>query len=678
METHFQAIREGQLKMETKSIAANPFSITKADDYNDRQIQQFWVDGPAADEPVQSVVQPKTAMPKYLLGAKGSGKTHLLRFHSFPLQKIRLEKRQGGLLSGVKEEGYLGIYIRCGGLNAGRFAGKRQPEDRWEGVFAYYLELWLTRHLLQVVQELEPELEKDDVERFVREAASLFDVSLQLDAFSLHTLIAAIESERRHLDVEVNNCVLSGSMNVQIKVAPGRLVFGIPKCLVERCPALREVTVVYLIDELENLSKYQQRIINSLVRDRELPTTFRIGARLYGIKTLETFSSEEENLPDSEFVRVVLDEEMRRATKRYDAFARSMLRKRLSEAAFGMTVEVDSLQRAFSVQDETWSSEVYLRMVKGEVSRERTHFRRFRQKLRRAGIQDEDGICEALAQFEYPLIEKASILAFYRRVRRGDEPKALAEDIREQAEQFMKGADKGRRGNRVRSIIEHNRTDLSAQLCRENRSRQYYLGLKTFIIMSGGLPRVLLTIMRSIFEWAIYNGEDPMQQDGISIDSQYRGVMEATEWFFSSMRKSGREGAAIQVATERLAQIFRESRFSDLPIECSLNTFSISLHQLSEEARYVLDLCEQRSFINEVSGGQKHRNSKEVQLKYQLHPMLCPRWQLPIGRRGAMVLSSELGNAVFEPGKQDVFAEELKQFRRARRFALKPREGELF
>lgn len=664
--------------MESKSIAANPFSITKADDYNDRQIQQFWVDDRAEDESTQSVVQPKTAMPMYLLGAKGSGKTHLLRFHSFPLQKIRFEKHKKGLLAGVKDEGYLGIYIRCGGLNAGRFSGKRQPEESWEGVFAYYLELWLTRHLLQTVQELQAELDKPEVEEMVREIASLFDVDLKVDEFSLEGLALAMENERRHLDIEVNNCVLSGRIDVQIKIAPGRLVFGLPKILAKRCPALSDVRFVYLIDELENLSEYQQRIINSFVRDREQPATFRIGARLYGIKTLETFSSEEENLPDSEFVRIVLDEEMRRASHRYDAFARRILRKRLSETAYGMTVEEDSIRRAFAVLDETWSSDLYLQIVKGVASLERPHFRMFKQKLRRAKIQDVENICDLLTQFEFPLLEKAAILAFYRRLRYGDDPRSLAEDIREQTLQFISGDNTGRQANRVRSIMEHYRTDLSAQLSRENRSRQYYLGLKSFIIMSGGLPRVLLTIMRSIFEWAIYNGEDPMEQDGISIDSQYRGVMEAAEWFFSSMRKSGREGAAIQIATDRLAQIFRESRFSDLPIECSLNTFSVSLHQLSEEARHVLDLCEQRSFINEVSGGQKHRNTKEVQLKYQLHPMLCPRWQLPIGRRGAMVLTTEFANAVFQPKRQEAFAAQLKKFRSRRRFSSKIKEGELF
>ena len=664
--------------MESKPIASNPFSITKADDYNDRQIQQFWVDAPATEDSVVSVVQPKEPMPMYLLGAKGSGKTHLLRFHSFPLQKIRLEQREVGLLTGVEEEGYLGIYIRCGGLNAGRFSGKRQSEETWESVFAYYLELWLTRHLLQTVQALETELEQSEIEQIVRETVLLFDVGLDVDTFSLESLAIAMENERRHLDVEVNNCVLSGRLDVQIKVAPGRLVFGLPKILADQCRALRAVRFVYLIDELENLAKYQQRIINSFVRDRELPTTFRIGARLYGIKTLETFSSGEENLPDSEFVRVVLDEEMRRAYTKYDAFARRVLSKRLTEVAYGMTVEEDSLLRAFAVQDETWSSELYLQIVKEASSLDRPHFRRFRQRLVHAKIKDVNDICDHLTCFEYPMVEKAAILAFYRRLRYGEEPSALAEDVRQQSIQFVSGDDTDTQVNRVRSIMEHYRTDLAAQLCRENRSRHYYLGLKSFITMSGGLPRVLLTIMRSIFEWAIYNGEDPMQQDGISIDSQYRGVREATEWFFSSMRKSGREGAAIQVATDRLAQIFRESRFSDLPVECSLNSFSVSLEQLSEEARHVLDLCEQRSFINEVSGGQKHRNTKEVQLKYQLHPMLCPRWQLPIGRRGAMVLSAEFGNAVFEPGGQDEFAAQMKKFRNSRKFSVKPREGELF
>ena len=664
--------------MEGRSIAANPFSITKADDYNDQQILQFWVDAPATDKDTQSVVRPRSAMPMYLLGAKGSGKTHLLRFHSFPLQKIRLEKNAVGLMPGIQEEGYLGIYMRCGGLNSGRFAGKRQSKETWEIVFAYYLELWLTRHLLHTVQELETELDQGQVNNIVHDTAALFDVSLDIPTFSLKSLISAIENERRHLDLEVNNCVLSGNIDVQVKIAPGRLVFGLPKILAARCPSLRDVSFVYLIDELENFSEYQQRVINSLVRDRELPTTFRIGARLYGIKTLETFADQEENLPDSEFERVVLDKEMRRASQRYGAFARRLLRKRLSEFAYGMTVEEDSLQRAFAVQDERWSSSLYLDVVKGASSRDRPHFKKFRQKLKRAGIQDVDSFSDHLAHFEYPLVEKAAILAFYRRLRYGDEPKALAEEIGEAALQFISGDANGRRANRIRSIVEHYRTDLAAQLCRENRARQYYLGLGSFITMSGGLPRVLLTIIRSIFEWAIYNGEDPMEQGGISIDSQYRGVGESTEWFFSSMRKSGREGEAIQIATDRLAQIFRESRFSELPIECSLNTFSVSQHQLSDEARRVLDLCEQRSFINEVTGGQKHRNTQEVQLKYQLHPMLCPRWQLPIGRRGAIILTTEFANAVFEPGQQVKFLSQLKQFRRSRRFSLRPKEGELF
>ena len=219
-----------------------------------------------------------------------------------------------------------------------------------------------------------------------------------------------MENERRHLDVEVNNCVLSGRLDVQIKVAPGRLVFGLPKILANRCEALSAVRFVYLIDELENLAEYQQRIINSFVRDRELPATFRIGARLYGIKTLETFSSGEENLPDSEFVRVVLDGEMRRASKKYDAFARRVLSKRLSEVAYGMTVEEDSLRRAFAVQDQTWSSELYLQIVKGAASLDRPHFKRFRQKLAHARIQDVNDICDRLTCFEYPMVEKAGLI----------------------------------------------------------------------------------------------------------------------------------------------------------------------------------------------------------------------------------------------------------------------------
>ena len=598
--------------MRDRTRLSNPFSITKANDYTDEQILQFWVDTPTGGDDAPSVLNPHSPMPIFLLGAKGSGKTHLMRYHSFPLQSLRMTAGNSSLAEGVEAEGYIGIYVRCGGLNAGRFAGKGKGDDLWSELFAYYVELWLVRQLLEVVGKLVGKLDGPGESSLLSGIINLFDTPPELRENGLGALLEHIEDRRRHLDREVNNCVLTGKLDVQIDVTRGQLVFGIPKILASSYDFLKNVTFLYAIDELENLSEHQQRLINSLVRDRVLPTTFRIGARTYGIKTYGTYADQEENLAESEFIRVVLDEELQRSRKQYNRFARRVLSKRLSAVAYGVNIDDRSLKETFVINDERWSSKLYLDIVKHQPSPNRVHFERFTQRMQGAKVRDVEALVELLSAYEYPLVEKACILAFYRRIRGRSNPVQIASEIAEERAAFLDGAKQKGGSNPVGSIIDHYRTDLAAQLRRDNKQKQYYLGLDSFVTMSGGLPRALLTILRTIFDWAIYNGEDPMRQGGISVESQYRGVGEASEWFFESMRKAGRDGVAIQSATGRLAQVFRESRFSDLPIECSLNTFSVTPHGLSEEAQRVLQLCVQRSFISNVSGGQKHKNSMEV------------------------------------------------------------------
>ena len=66
----------------------NPFNITKAVDFTDQEINDYWIDIPESGG-FQQLVKPTSPMPMFILGGKGSGKTHLMRYFSYPLQKIR-------------------------------------------------------------------------------------------------------------------------------------------------------------------------------------------------------------------------------------------------------------------------------------------------------------------------------------------------------------------------------------------------------------------------------------------------------------------------------------------------------------------------------------------------------------------------------------------------------------
>ena len=665
--------------MTRASEAKNPFTITKAVDLNDRQILQFWVTTPGTSEDATNLARPTSPMPMFLLGGKGSGKTHLMRYHSFELQSLRFRDREQDLRTGVESDRYIGMYVRCSGLNTGRFSGKRQPDDLWHELFAYYIELWLTQHVLRIADSLEVGKVEGDESDFCASVIALVDRPPPQKIPTIAQLIKFIEDESRELDFQTNNCVINGKIDVRILATRGKLIFGIPKLLSERYAFLEKVTFVYGIDEFETLSAPQQRLINSLVRDRELPTTIRVGARLYGIKTLKTDGDQEENIPDSEFERLVLDEVFRTHKAAYRNFARALTAKRFSASEDGC--EIRSPKKGaprdwltiFEVLDESWNSPIYLEVVRHAPSPGRRHFEILRNKLDNAGMDQVDEVIDLLSIPECPILEKVNLLMLYRELVSSRDPVSAARLIRTQCNGFMETGD---RKKGFGSILDHYSSDLAAQLRRENGAKHFYLGLDNFIAMSAGLPRALLTTLRSIFDWSTYNEEDPLRSGYISIDAQYRGVIEASDWFFNNMRKAAHDGLLIQSATDRLAQIFRTNRFADRPTECSLNSFSVAEHELSEEAGRILGLAESRSFLNRVVGGQKHRNSKQVHIKFQLHPMLCPRWQLPLGRRGALPLSPSFANSIFEFDREGEFQAHLTKFRARMTFSRGSKQDE--
>ena len=87
--------------------------------------------------------------------------------------------------------------------------------------------------------------------------------------------------------------------------------------------------------------------------------------------------------------------------------------------------------------------------------------------------------------------------------------------------------------------------------------------------------------------------------------------------------------------------------------------------QMSEAAKRVLKLATQSSLLIEVPKGRRERNRGVKIEGYQIHPMLAPRYHLPIGRRGAIGLTPIEANSIFDASKASTFRR-LLNLRRAR------------
>jgi hypothetical protein len=138
------------------------------------QIKDYWVDITKESGGLVVFLKPKNPMPMFLLGSKGSGKTHLMRFCSSYVQILR---NHNSISESIKREGYLGIYVRADALNVGRFWGKNQNPDTWHTVFACYFEIWLVLNLLIT---LRPIITKDIEVEIVRDITDLFDIYIEI------------------------------------------------------------------------------------------------------------------------------------------------------------------------------------------------------------------------------------------------------------------------------------------------------------------------------------------------------------------------------------------------------------------------------------------------------------------------------------------------------------------
>ena len=301
---------------------------------------------------------------------------------------------------------------------------------------------------------------------------------------------------------------------------------------------------------------------------------------------------------------------------------------------------------------------------------ERPYFQLLRRKLEKGATlgltvgvssrSDVDAILAALACPEFPLLEKVNVFLLNKEWSEKKNLRVAADGIARDCQQYLHA--KVGRKTRYSRALEHFKVDLVAQLLRECDQKQRYVGIKTFINMSVGLPKNLLILLKNIFAWAVYRGEDPFtdRHAPISIDAQQAGVAEAADWFFGDARMLGTNGWLVETAIKRLGMLFRTVRFSDKPSECSCTSFSCDLSRVSEETRRILDMAQKWSLLIAVSN-RRVPGSERIDEQFQLNPMLAPRWDLAVYRRGVLGLTPEECNAIFEEAKEGNFRRMLQE-----------------
>lgn len=610
----------------------NPFNITKAVDYTDEDIIKYWVDI-TNNNGFKNLLKPNSPMPMLILGSKGSGKTHLMRYFSYQLQKIRHKNNNKNIL--LKDK-YIGIFMRCSGLNSEKFKGKGQTQDVWDVVFSYYIELWLGQLTLSILADLN--INEDKQKDICKKILLLFEIDVDRVISSFEELAIFLFDLQRNLDFEINNCATSRSLsNLKILLSSGKLTYGIPKIIKNNLHEFSEVTFLYLIDELENITESQQLLINSLYREKELPTTFRLGARLYGIKTYCTLGSGEENVEGSEFEKIILDDYLRN-NKKYGEFVKNICKNRLNKEGFN----IDNINQIGNYI-EKFDIDKFSKKIKNKKPKlKNAHFNKLEVNLKKIKIE-QDNIEKIISNLSFEqdiIIEKANLMLFYRNWSKGKELLESSKKIKQDAITYKQNTKL--KDNSLRKVIDYFKGDMIDQLARETDEEIPYCGIENFIIMSAGIPRNFLNLLKHSFRWSLYlDGNIPFKDGGIiSEKSQAKGVLDTSDWFFDENRMPGEMGKKALIFLDRICKLIRETKYSDIPPECSICTFSIDLTELPKEFTIILDLLEKYSYLIVVNN-RRQKNTNDKNMTYQINGVIAPHWELSIDRRGMFNLNKE-------------------------------------
>jgi len=644
----------------------NPFALVRASDYTDEQINSLWVEiGPSV---INAIIEPRSRTSKFILGGKGTGKTHLLRYYSYPVSRLRFPKESG--MSILSRDKVLAIFLRATGVDAARFEASSEVTNKWQQLFGVYLELRLIEGVLDALCDIK-ETSTDEVfddQAFIAELAKSVVDSAVAECQSIYDFRDWVILERRNIDYAVNNAAFTGSLDLRIPFSIGSLCLPVSRAIGVWNRSLSGLPLIYLIDEIENFSESQQQVVNSLIRYGEGLATFRVTGRLYAIKTHSTLAGGEENREGAEFKTTLLDDILKGHSK-YPQFATKFVVNRLASVGLTAKTQKNNPFDPRSCFEEVDSGRYYSVAVESLSfdKNEPGFIKKFLDALVENTKQDISsvevarGIIADLTKDIPLLLQKLNLLIFCKKYKKKTSNTSLVKKIRSDSLSFIEGNGLGQ--GTYKTAYGHYAADLFAQLCRESNNELGvpYAGFDTFVKMSSGNPRNLLVILGKAYEIASFKEIDFINGPKLSVAIQTEAALEAARFMYEMDTNYGSRSEQAREVTTRLAELLRAARYALNIPEVSPLAVSFSDADLSTEAKKTLDSALNYSFVYEIGEGRPDRNNQRLNRKIQLNPLLAPRWGLPIAVRGDIGLSKELVNSIFDTQRKGDFNLLLKR-----------------
>lgn len=572
----------------------NPFDDYNANVLDPEQIVQYWF-SPFSYIPLKDFDERKffsQKMPIVLQGSRGSGKTTILKYFSFPVQKTKAIQNKNSVIKQIEKDGGVGFYLRCDESFLSLFKNVFSLVDQnsWIKYFQHYLELFLSQNILLVlktiIQESKIAIQNSTFNMLNR---LLVDQNIQ----SLDDLSFYLQSEIIYLNTFSNNVIYTNEKFTSKKTFSFYEISSeIIEIVNQAIPQFGSINYLFLIDEFENLPNEMQRLFNTIVKFSKPRISLRIGRRSENIVTTETINSVEYLRENNDYQLIVLDNLLTRKNAIHELrpYLLGIAQKRLESVKDG-TFPTDLLHILGDKEDlDAECAEI--------VDLRNLHMRYILEAnpliKKNASLQEE--LIKKLSYPRNPIAEMLNALWVARSTE--DDLLKVADTVSETMLAYFSNKDHPMCKKYNNDYMNKYRYALTEILCTAYKKDKAYYGFNAICYLSGGNTRSFINLCRTIINDAMFYERESLLQTGrISKSVQSRAIREFARNEFSSVCSIIQNGESIRKFILSLGNIFSEYHRDREVRYPETNQFVFIESELDDNDRKVINIAESWSLI---------------------------------------------------------------------------------
>lgn len=646
----------------------NPFENTKASYMSDEEILSYWTDInnqtiiSTEQEEVDNteleiqnyhyIMNPRLSLPIFILGSKGSGKTHLLRYFSLELQERDAEDNDISLLEQIKKDQYLGILFTSSSFEFQMF----QNNGDSNSVYIYYSNLvFIEVFFVHCNKLFECINDKEHEKKLLAQLAPLFFPRFReniINISDLQKFLEFITDTRMNLEEEILMSKANKTYvpNYKFLFNPTPSFFQkVIKYTFSNTIDLKDIHILFMIDEFENFDEYQQKYINTCLRHPEYPDylSIRICGRLYSIKTDETFDDNEPLMEGAEKKTSILDKVLSSNNRSgFTNYASQLAINRIRE-----NIKTDLESNDFLKLFKDLDRENYFYNILNSSQKDNEVFsKKLISYLEQEGFVKTqiNNIIKKLFIKENLFLSKLNFLLLYKSWYKSPDLIKRSTEIQKSLQNLLNN-----KKNFHQTQIDHHGVDMLYQVYKDTKNLYNYCGFDSIINMSEANPRNYLTILSNLHRHCTFKNINMFEGDEIPITLQNKAMRETSEWFWNDIHKyKNLIDNKIFFVLERLCHFFRLHRISDKPVEKTLISFSFDINNINKDILKIIDDAVKHSIFIEQSSGKKTKNEHSIIKQYSINAMFSPKWDLPLQIGGTIELKKEEIHALFDEDKK--------------------------